>query len=403
MSENNLKICAVICEYNPFHNGHLHQIREIKRLSGCEFLLCVMSGNFVQRGEAAILDKHTRAVHAIKAGADCVIELPLPFAVANAEKFALGAVKILSSIPAVKTLAFGCECGHAQSFLSLARILSEESAPFKAALKEELDTGVSFAKARYNALKKTCPEVDERLYSSPNNVLGLEYTKAILKLNAKIDILPLRRVGAGYTDGALKQNYSSASAIRAALLQKEEKNTVQNNLPDFVFNDLPLFLTREDYEKLDAVERYALTVKKAEEIALTPDCSEGLENRLKSLAKEIFTAEEIITAATSKRYTSARIRRILLANALQITVAHTDRLLLENAYCNVLALNAFNADVVLSLLKESPLPLLVRKGDEKALKGEKKNCYEITAQADELYFTLCGRKLNPFAARFVKD
>ena len=427
IAKTKIKICAVICEYNPFHNGHRYQLEEIKKQSGCDKILCIMSGNFVQRGEAAILDKHTRAAHAVYAGADCVIELPLPFAVSSAETFALGAVKTLAAIPAVSVLAFGCECGEALDFLNLAKVLLNEPTEFKAALTAALDTGESFARARCIALKKVCPDVDERLFSSPNNILALEYTKAVLRLRSDIRILPLRRIGSDYNEETLTKNYSSASAIRKEILKDNltalttNPNTIsdpdlnpdlnpdlgfnpglKNNLPDYVLRDLALALTKEDFLRLDGIEHYALLNRSSEEIALAPDCGEGLENRLKNLAKEYFTAEEVIREATSRRYTAARIRRILLVNALGITKRDTKAFLEEKLYCNVLALNEETAGETLALLKESTLPLLVRKGDENALTGMQKACFLLTEKADGIYASLCQRKLILYAARFIK-
>ena len=146
-----MKICGIICEYNPFHNGHLYQLREAKRLSGADAIVCVMSGNFVQRGEAAILDKYTRAKHAIMAGADVVIELPTPFATANAELFAKGATALLSAIPAVDTLCFGAENADKLAFISAARYLNEEPKEVSDKIKTAVANGVSYAKARAQA------------------------------------------------------------------------------------------------------------------------------------------------------------------------------------------------------------------------------------------------------------
>ena len=146
-----MKICAIICEYNPFHNGHLYQLMEAKRQSGADAILCIMSGNFVQRGEAATMDKFTRAKHAVLAGADAVIELPTVFACSNAELFAKGALSILSSIPAVSTLCFGAETADKAAFLLAARYLNNEPKEVSEKIKELISTGVSYAKARANA------------------------------------------------------------------------------------------------------------------------------------------------------------------------------------------------------------------------------------------------------------
>ena len=223
-----MKFCGIICEYNPFHNGHLYQLQEAKKRSGADAVLCIMSGNFVQRGEAAVLDKFTRAKHAVKAGADIVVELPTLFATSNAELFAKGAVSLLSAIPSVSTLCFGAENADKTAFLLAARYLNNEPEEVSAKIKESVADGLSYAKARANAWAGFLP-LD--LLCSPNNILGLEYTRAILGRSADIEILPIQRVGGGYKDGEMKENFSSASAIRQAI---ESGKDFSKNLPDFV-------------------------------------------------------------------------------------------------------------------------------------------------------------------------
>ena len=182
-----MSVCALIAEYNPFHNGHLRQINYIKNTLKADKIVVIMSGDFTQRGEPAIMDKHERANHAIKAGADLVIELPTVFATANAEIFALGAVKIISQIPAIDSICFGIESGDTESYFSLAKAMLNESKEFKQLLKQGLDDGLSLAKAKFNAVKAlNLSSADEKLISTPNNILALEYIKAILKF-----LLPL--------------------------------------------------------------------------------------------------------------------------------------------------------------------------------------------------------------------
>lgn len=184
-----MKICAIICEFNPFHNGHKYLIENVKASGLYDGVLCVMSGHFTQRGDRAILDKFTRARHAVMGGADCVIELPAPFAVTPAEIFAQGAVKLASSIPDVCALAFGCE--EQLDFKALARALSDESADFKGRLMRGLERGESYAKSYARAVEDVCGEKID----SPNNILGLEYAKAILKYRPDLEIMTVRRVG----------------------------------------------------------------------------------------------------------------------------------------------------------------------------------------------------------------
>ncbi len=198
-----MKICGIICEYNPFHNGHLYLLEQAKAQTNADAIVCIMSGGFVQRGEIAIIDKYTRAKHAILAGADAVIELPTVFATANAELFAKGAVHILSSIPDFSHLCFGAEDENAEKLIKTAKLLLDEPIEISQKIKGELTKGVSYAKARANAWSGI---IDEGYISSPNNILALEYVKALLTKNSNADICPIKRIGSGYNDLTLQCN-----------------------------------------------------------------------------------------------------------------------------------------------------------------------------------------------------
>ena len=373
-----MKICAIICEYNPFHNGHLYQLREAKRLSGADALLCIMSGNFVQRGEAAILDKYTRAKHAVMAGADVVIELPTIFATSNAELFAKGAIHLLASIPEVTTLCFGCETANKTAFKLAAKYLNDEPKEVSDKIKELAASGVSYAKARAQAWAGYIP-MD--MLCSPNNILGLEYTRAIFAENANIDILPIERVGGNYNDQSLLENFSSASAIRAAL---QEQADVSHNVPTFVAKDLPAAIE----ERLDCLEKYAILSRDKSEIANVCDCTEGLENALKKAALQEATLHETLTSA---RYTASRIRRIALQNLLKIDENFIRDCLQVDLYLHVLAIKKERSDL-LSVLGKANSPLVIRAHDEKALNETAKSCFERDLFAENVYDLLFPKK-----------
>ena len=372
-----MKFCAVICEYNPFHNGHFYQLQEAKKRSGADAVLCLMSGNFVQRGEAAVLDKFTRAKHAVLAGADIVVELPTLFATSNAELFAKGAISILSSIPSVSTLSFGAENADKAAFMLSARYLNNEPKEVSAKIKENIALGASYAKARANAWAGFLP-ID--LLCSPNNILGLEYTRAILERNVNIDILPITRVGSGYKDEKMQENFSSASAIRAALEKGED---FSKNLPDFVKDCLPNSLEN----KLDTLEKYAILSKPIEEIAKVCDCTEGLEYAFKKAAQQNGTLAETLTSA---RYTSSRIRRIALQNLLNIEEELIRKALQSPLYLRVLAVKKERSDL-LSALANAEIPIIARAHDENALQGTAKAVFETDIFAEKTYGLLYNR------------
>ena len=218
-----MKICACVAEYNPFHLGHLKHIDYMKNELGAERVVVLMSGDFTQRGEPAVLNKFTRAKQAIIAGADAVIELPTVFATANAETFATGAINLLDDLGVIDGLCFGVESGLKENFFALAKALVDETKEFKKTLKRHLEEGVSLAKAKFLTVKELKGEdFAEELISLPNNILGLEYTKAILKRNSTIETYPMLREG-DHNSVILKKGITSATSIRQKIREGKLK------------------------------------------------------------------------------------------------------------------------------------------------------------------------------------
>ncbi len=374
-----MKICAIICEYNPFHKGHAYLIERAKTLSGADAVLCVMSGNFVQRGDAAVLDKFTRAKHAVLGGADAVIELPVPFVTANAELFAKGAVKLLFSIPEVEFLCFGVENATEAELLRAATLMNDEPTAVSEKLRALMATGLSYAKARAEAWKGILPN---GILNTPNNVLAVEYARAVLAYHANVRLLPVKRVGGGYLDEELCGELSSATAIR---------NAVRSGVP--ATESLPPFVDTKEFfdpeSRLNAVKNYAVLSKTTAQIAEVLDCSEGLENALK---KAVLRGENnVATALTSTRYTRSRINRILLQNALNVTKKDVFEYLSSPLYLRLLAIKK-ESEKVLSALGNAAYPLLARPRDESVLKCEAKRCFEADKFAETLYAILTENK-----------
>ena len=384
-----IKLSAVIAEYNPFHNGHSYNINQIKEQSGCNALAVIMSGSFTQRGEIAVADKYTRAIHAIKAGADIVIELPTVYATATAEIFALGGVKIFKEIDG-DTLCFGAENAIKEDFLKTAKLTQKETKEFKNTLNKHLKSGYRFAKAKTLALSELY-NLDETLLSKPNNILGVEYTKAILKLCPEKDILPIQRIGAGYNDTDLCDNYSSASAIREAISRGKD---FSSNLPPFVIQDLP-----KELPNLDKVLLYAILQKSPKQLKQIADCSEGLENRISRLARECSTASELLEKLSCKRYTLARLQRILLSCLLDINKDLIKLSKKVQPYLKVLAIKKEQLDLLSEIGKTAPL--ITRKGDEQKLNKKQKLLFEKDIFAGEIYSLITGKKQNPFEMKIV--
>ena len=382
-----MNICAVVAEYNPLHLGHIKHINYIKDALGAEKLIVIMSGNFCQRGEPAVLSKFTRAKQAIIAGADMVLELPTVFSVGNAETFSTGAVKILDELGVVNGLCFGVESGSKEEFINLATLLNSESKAYKKALKEELDKGVSLAKAKLLAISKTEGQNFESLLSTPNNILGVEYTKALLSRKSTIEIFPMLRDG-NHNSKTLKKGITSASSIREMLKTNNIKK-VKGNVPPFVYSDLLPYPTGFDKMIMTKV-----ITESEDYIKKLPDCTEGLENRIKALAKENNTVDALVEKATTKRYTSSRIRRILLSNLLGITEELKNDCLSKPLYAKILAVSKDSKDLISLLSEKSSIPILTRKSDGEKLTKTAKECFSKDVLGTELYTLATDKKEN---------
>ena len=368
-----MKICGIICEYNPFHNGHKYLIERAKAISGCDAVLCIMSASFTQRGEAAVLPKFLRAEHAVLGGTDCVIQLPAAFSVAPAEVFAEGAVSILSAIPEVCCLAFGCEKADKEDILKAAKILSGEQ--YNARLKACLAGGESYKRAAVRALEECGGNAE--LISSPNGVLAVRYACSVLSRGGQIDILPIERIGGGYSDEKLYSDFSSASAIRAHI----NEQSALKNVPGFVAEALSQVDTACAKERWDAVARYAL-ISGGDKLKDVFGCSEGLENKLRGLRNR--PSEEIIFECTARRYTSSRIRRILAANALELYAADAKKYIEHGTYIKPLAVRESMKDKIFAALGKSALPLIVSMSDTRSLDDTARRCYLSYCLADEV-------------------
>ena len=302
-----MKTVGIICEYNPLHLGHAKQFRMIRELLGADTaIVCLMSGNFVQRGAPAIVDKSLRAKAAVLSGADLVLELPVTCALSSAEGFASGGVEILSSF--CDYLCFGAETADADALMHTAKALLSDA--FPPLLRAELDTGKSFPAARAAALAQM--GLDSSLVESPNNILAVEYCKAILSRDTAMEPLPIYREGS-YHDELPDSENPSATALRRLMLSGQEWDAYVPT-PE-LFRDARL-------HTMEAGERSVLmklrTMTDAEFEAL-PYGSEGLWRKFMHASRSCATLEEIITATKSKRYTRTRIDRMVMCAFLGIT------------------------------------------------------------------------------------
>lgn len=311
------KVCGIVAEFNPFHNGHAALI-EAARNNGAEAVVAVMSGNFVQRASPAITDKRVRARAALEAGVDLVIELPLPYATATAQFFARGAVGILRETGIVDTLAFGSECGDIAALGELAAAVDLPGT--NARLREILREGVTFARARERAVAEARGEEFARLLSQPNNALAIEYLRQAAHLGWDVDVFTIGRLGSAHDSDSHCGRYASASYLRR---RAEDFAALEPFMPEQALQILreaaAAGLYPADGSKLDVAVLAALRRLSPADLAALPDLSEGLEHRLYAAIRSSGSLDGLHAALKSKRYTMARARRLVLAAFLGIT------------------------------------------------------------------------------------
>ena len=355
-------VLGIIAEYNPFHNGHLHHLIESKKATNSDYAIAVMSGNFTQRGDVSIIDKWSKAQMAIENGVDLVIELPTLYAISSAENFASGAIKILDSLGIVNHVSFGSECDDISILDDIANVLFNEPSEYKTLLARELDKGESFPKAREKALMMYLNDVRRfaKVLSGPNNILGIEYLKALKRQKSKIEPITIKRKGIGYNDNDIPSNsrFASATAIRNLCKSHIDLELLQKFLPEPSYNILVDRVQNgnivKDLSDFDKLIIFALRKMSTSEIANLPDVSEGLEFALKSAANECNTIEELFSIISTKRYTRTRLQRILLYAVLGITKKDMQVSMSTKPYIRVLGFNDKGRDLVSQISKANP-------------------------------------------------
>lgn len=382
-----MKISAIICELNPLHSGHQALFSHAK--SRFDGLVCILSGNYVQRGEPAILDKWARTRLALSSGADLVLELPLPWAMAGAERFATGGVALARSLGIVDTLLFGSEAEDLKALWDLATLL--DSPAFPQAL-EATDATLPFAQRRQQTAAQLIGEETASLLERPNCILGVEYVKALRRQGGIMDVEVFPRLGAGHDVPDREGLLLSASHARELLVQGAD---LTGRLPEATLAVWQALLEKgqcpASLERLERAILCKLRSLTVEDFAMLPDVSEGLEYRLYKAARQAGGLEEFWDLVKSKRYPLARIRRLTMAAFLGLS-----RNLPElPCYLRVLGMTPTGQRI---LKQARPiLPVAIRPGDFQRLGGEALSLFELEAHADDLYGlslpspTPCGR------------
>ena len=378
---------GVIAEYNPFHRGHGWLLTETRR-RGATHIVAVMSGCYVQRGEPAMWDKWVRTRAALLGGADLVVELPLPYACATAERFAWGAVALLQGLGATEILSFGCEAGQLAALETGAMAIGDRRV--LEAIPRELSGGISYAQARQRAVGRFYGEQTAALLRQPNNILALEYLYALRRMDSDIQPLAIPRQGAVHDSREGKGNFASASFVRELYRQGRGEEGEPFLLPQVkaLLDEAwqkgecwaPALLERPLLARLRSMSR--------EELAALPDLSEGLENRLYAAVRQACSVEELLEKLRTKRYSSARLRRLLMSAFLGIP---RDSCRTPPPYLRVLGFNERGREILRQAGKKATLPLshslaaLERTGDAAAAFAS------LEARSTDLYSLLTSR------------
>ena len=353
------RVVGIIAEYNPFHNGHYYHMQKAKQEANADYCIAVISGNFTQRGDVSIVNKWAKAYMAICGGADLVIELPTIYSVSSAENFANGAIKILDSLKIVDSFAFGAEANDLATLNNIANVLNEEPKGYTNILNHELKKGISYPAARENAIMMYLNDIKRyaNVMGNPNNILAVEYLKALKNQKSKLTPIMIKRQKVYYNEHRIVDGYASATGIRE-LLKNKEYSDVSKVVPRSTYqilgqqaNNGRMILSLEKYQK-EII--YALRKMTVEEIAELPDVSEGLENSIKNAANNCNNLTELINGIKSKRYTQTRIQRILIYALLGI-----NKKMMENSkkivpYTRILGFNSKGKMLISEIMNKNP-------------------------------------------------
>ena len=374
--DNYMKVLGIIAEYNPLHNGHLYHIEQCRKESGADYIVVVMSGNFTQRGEAAILDKWTRSRLAVENGADLVLELPFAYAVNSAEYFARGGVGILQSLGCVTHIGFGAEAGTAAQLKEIAALLTEENNEFQQHMKLSMSEGVSYAKARETAVKQILGEEAAGLIKTPNNILAVEYLKQLKRTGSNIEPVVIGRKGAGYNDKSPEGGFASATALREHLSAEERRMFVPENVADMLDSEA----MKNEYFHLIQSKVLGST---PEELARVFSVGEGIENRMLDQIRRSSSMEDFIENVKSKRYPQTRIQRILCQMLMGLTDFE------DEFYARILAAGKKGTGLLKHIRKTSEVSVITNINKEENLP----QLIKFDILASDMYNIIAGNDL----------
>ena len=431
-----MKVTGIIAEYNPFHKGHKYQIDYCKKKLNSDYVIVAMSGDYVQRGTPALLPKHVRAEMALRCGADLVLEMPVSVSTASAEAFAMGGVSMLDGLHIVDSLCFGSEYGKVSALMELAEILVEEPEEYRQLLKEFLSNGLSFPSARCQALTEyfrnphnftgddfdgvLTPLLNQivQILNSPNNILGIEYCKALLRLKSYIKPVTLKRQGMGYhetlaeTDGSDRfsctdgNTFASASAIRELLkatLTPETISRIASQVPDEISLLLASSLQRNEFlteDALDPLLSYCILKENADSFCSYLDVSRDLAERIMNRSNELNGFLQAASFLKTKELTQSRIQRALLHIILGIREVPA-----TVPYARVLGFRRESSTLLKEIKDSSSIPLITKLADANSLLDEsgRSFLYETVFSSNLYEKLLCRKNGRKFVHEYQKQ
>lgn len=357
------KVLGIIAEYNPFHNGHLLHLEKSKKICDAQYSVCVMSGNFVQRGNTSIVNKWIRAEMALKSGVDLVLELPTVYSISSAENFAEGAIKLLNSLKIVDTISFGSENSDINVLNRISSVLHEEPKQYLEFLNSESKKGLSFPKARENAILLYLNDTKYlNILNQPNNTLAIEYLKALKKYKSHISPISVKREKVFYNSNCIVDEYASATAIRNMIIN-EQFNDIRKVVPassyNLLMNEIEEGHLVIDISKFEKEILYAIRRLSADDIKNFPEVTEGLENAIKNASNSCNNLSELINMIKSKRYTHTRIQRILLYILLNITKKDMYLSRKNIPYARILGYSPQGKELISEIYKANPKITLI--------------------------------------------
>ncbi len=386
-----MKVTAIVAEYNPFHNGHKYHIEETRKKTDNSFIMAIMSGNFVQRGEPAILEKRKRAEIALRNGADLVVELPTPWATASAERFARGAIYIAHQAGIVDNISFGCEDDDIQTLEQIARVLSDNI--YSREIKKYYDDNLcSYPEARAAVVSEILGKDCTKLMMKPNNILGIEYLKAIRSFRSDITPIGVKRNSVSHDSASARNNMTSAMNIRNLIKTGKDYSLFVPENSISVFNECIENNTFPAlYGNLETAILAHLRKMRPSDFADVPDVAEGIEHRIIDAVKTSSSLSEIFDKVKTKRYTHSRIRRIILSSFLGIK---TEDVVSLPPYIRVLGLNDNGRLMLREMKNKYFVPVIMKYSDVKYLDDTAKRIFMLESTITDLY-NLCLPEKRP--------